>query len=274
MAHETCKEMLAMYALSALEASEQSELQQHLEACPVCRLELTEWQATAAALAYVATPIEPSSQLRERILKRVRTEHRTGPPEQANVLKFSRAAVPARRGWLPVAAIAASLLFLALVIGLIALWRLNRARQAELAQVTRELHFREQELLQEKRIVQLFTAPATRTSELAGTKDAPNAHALLAVDRQTGRATLLARGLPIAPSGKAYQLWFISGTEAPVPGKLFTTDAEGSALLEDQLPVRASKASVFAVTLEPQNGVTAPSGNTYLLSSANDRSPS
>ena len=274
MAHETSNEMLAMHALSALDAAEQRELQEHLETCAVCRLELEEWQATAAALAYVATPIEPSSQLREQILQRVRGADSPAPSEQSNVLSFSRPAMQPGPRLAPFAAIAASIIFLSLITGLIVLWRMNREGQRELARLSQELRLNRQELARENKVVQVLTAPGTRSSELAGTKDAPNAHAVLAVDRQSGRATLLARGLPLAPSGKVYQLWFISGKEPPVPGKVFTTDGTGSALLEDQLPTSAINASVFAVTLEPQGGVPAPTGSMYLLSAANSRSPS
>lgn len=260
-----------MHALSALDASEERELQEHLDTCAVCRLELEEWQSTAAALAYVATPIEPAPQLREKILQRVRSADRPPSSERSNVLSFSQPAMPARPRLPLFAAIAASIIFLAISTGLIVLWRMNREGQRELVRLSEKLRLSEQELARENKIVQVLTAPGTRSSELAGTKDAPNAHAVLAVDRQSGRATLLARGLPPAPSGKAYQLWFITGSEPPVPGKVFTTDAAGTALFEDQLPARAINASVFAVTLETQSGVPAPTGSMYLVSPANIR---
>jgi anti-sigma-K factor RskA len=256
-----------MHALSVLDASDQHELQGHLETCAVCRLELADWQATAAALAYVATPVEPSAQVRERILERVRSDDRVARiSEQSNVLNFSRAAGPLRLRWPAFAAFAASIVFIALATGLIVLWRQNRAARVELTRISRELHLQEQKLASENKFVQMLTTPGARSSELAGTKDAPNAHALLAVDRQSGRAMLLAQGLPLAPSGKAYQLWFITSGQPPAPGRVFTTDAAGNALLEDQLPPSATEPSVFAVTLEPQAGVPAPTGLMYLLS--------
>jgi anti-sigma-K factor RskA len=269
MVHESCKEMLAVHALSALDASDQRELQEHLATCDVCRRELAEWQAAAAALAYVAAPVEPSAQLRERILERVRDDdHVDRISQQANVLNFSPAG-SSRSRWPEFAAIAASIIFIALVTGLIVLWRQNRSAGVELARLSRELHVQEQKLASDDKIMQILTTRGARSSELLGTKDAPNAHALLAVDRQSGRTVLLALGLPPAPSGKAYQLWFIAGGQAPAPGKVFTTDAIGNALLEDQLPANAHEASIFAVTLEPQAGVPAPTGSMYLLSPAN-----
>lgn len=269
MVHETSKEMLASHALSALDAADLRELEEHLDTCPECRLELAEWQATAAALALGATAVEPSADLRERILERVRGDDRLDQrSEQANVVDFSRAARRARSGWPAFAAIAASIIFIALTTALIVLWRQNRAAGAELARISSELHRQELKLATESKIVQILTTRGARSSELVGTKDAPHAHALLAVDRQSGHTMLLAQGLPLAPSGKAYQLWFISSGQPPAPGKVFTTDAAGNASLEDQLPANANNASVFAVTLEPQAGVPAPTGSMYLLSPA------
>ena len=97
--------------------------------------------------------------------------------------------------------------------------------RAELARISSELHLQELKLATESEIVQILTTRGARSSELVGTKDAPHAHALLAVDRQSGHTVLLAQGLPLAPSGKAYQLWFISSGQPPAPGKVFTTDA-------------------------------------------------
>lgn len=102
---------------------------------------------------------------------------------------------------------------------------------------------------------------------LAGTKVAPGARATMTYDRRTGRATLTAYNLPPAPAGKDYQLWFIIGGK-PVSGGVFRTDAAGAARMNARLPTDGrNSAPVFAVTLEPRGGVSAPTGEKYLLSS-------
>jgi anti-sigma-K factor RskA len=78
---------------------------------------------------------------------------------------------------------------------------------------------------------------------------------------------LMADNLPPAPAGKAYQLWFISGNK-PVAGTVFTPDARGHAEVRDQAPAEGRDASIFAVTLEPSSGVSAPTGDKYLLGAA------
>ena len=144
MVHEICKEMLVIHALSALDVSDQRELQEHLETCAACRMELEDWQATAATLAYVAPPVEPSAHVREQILERVRgDDHSAQSAGASNVLNFSRAAGPARSSWPALAAIAAAILFIAMATSLIVLWRQNRTAQSELARLAQEYRLQE-----------------------------------------------------------------------------------------------------------------------------------
>jgi len=51
-----------------------------------------------------------------------------------------------------------------------------------------------------------------------------------------------------------------------MPGKTFSTDSHGRAMMEDQIPATAMNSAVFAITLEPKEGVPAPTGNMYLRS--------
>ena len=106
-------------------------------------------------------------------------------------------------------------------------------------------------------------------ASLAGTKDAPpTAHATVAYDRATRRAVLISSGLPPAPAGKAYQVWYIDGAKPPVPGGTFKPNVDSRGFLSDRIPAEGQAAQTFAVTLEPEGGVPAPTGKMYLLSAA------
>jgi anti-sigma-K factor RskA len=122
-------------------------------------------------------------------------------------------------------------------------------------------------LAREREEKAMLASPQALSMMLAGTNMAPQARAKLTFDRGTGRAMLFADGLPPAPAGKAYQLWFIAGTHV-MPGGVFKPDAQGRAVAHDQVPAEARGSAVFAVTLEPQGGVPAPTGEKYLLSAA------
>jgi anti-sigma-K factor RskA len=242
MVHDDYKEMIPARALSALDAAEERTLNEHLKNCAECRKELEDWQATAAALSLASDPAEPSPQVRERILSEVRKDLSSSKSE---VIPF-----PKRNLWSSfgsLGAIAAVVLFAALSIGLAVLWRQN------------------QRLARENEFVELVNTPGARVSELRATDPSQTATAKLAYDR-TGRAILMASKLPSAPQGKAYQLWFIVGNKPPLPGKTFVPDNRGNAVLKDEMPREAIDANVFAITVEPAGGSSAPTSPIYLRS--------
>ena len=247
MVHEDYKEMIPARALSALDATEERALNEHLENCDECRKELEDWQATAATLAVVADPVEPSPKVRERILSEVRKELAT--PE---VIPFRSTSRNVWRSFGSLGAMAAVVLFTALIVGLIVIWRENRRINEELAQ-TREF-------------VQLATTAGAKTNELKGVDLGAGATAKVAYDK-TGHAMLMADNLPSVPRGKAYQLWFIVGKNPPMPGKTFSPDSAGNGVLIDQMPKEALESAIFAITLEPEGGVEKPTGQIYLRSS-------
>jgi anti-sigma-K factor RskA len=289
--------MIAIQALGALEGAEARELDAHLATCDECLEESKSWQDTASSLAYAATSVEPSMELRSRILQSVRAEAgikssssvaaKGDPQLERNTVKSSPSAsnvvpfekpVAARRTWSTAArmvALAASLAFVALALSLIMLWNRYNAVQQELAQLTNRLGQAQEELARnnetiarEREARELISAPESRIMTLAGTEMATRARAKFVYDRKTGKAMLMADDLPPAPAGKAYQLWFIADGKPPMPGHVFNTNAAGHAEMRDQLPEEALGATVFAVTLEPSNGVPAPTGPKYLLGAA------
>lgn len=246
MVHEDYKEMIPARALSALDAAEEHALNEHLENCSECREELEEWQATAASLAVVADPVEPSPQVRERILSEVRKDLST--PE---VIPFRSTSQNIWKSFGTLGAMAAVVLFTALFVGLVVLWRENRRINDELAQ--------------KREFVAVATTPGARVTELKGIDLGSGATATVAYDK-TGHAILVADKLPSVPRGKAYQLWFIVGKNPPMPGKTFSPDTAGQGVLKDQMPKEALDSAIFAITLEPEAGVQAPTGPIYLRS--------
>ncbi|HET9525276.1 MAG TPA: anti-sigma factor [Pyrinomonadaceae bacterium] len=239
MVHDDYKEMIPAHALSALDEADERVLTEHLSDCAGCRRELNEWERTAASLALSAKPMEPSPQVRERLLSQIRSQ-KSG----LNVIPLGR---PSRTLWNSLGSlgsIAAVILFAALIISVVVLWQQNRL------------------LRRENEFFQLVTAPGSRVAELSGTSEATGASAKLAYDK-SGRAFLITDGLPRAPEGKEYQLWYIVDNK-PLPGKSFAPDNSGRGTLRDQVPEAARDSATFAVTLEPAGGVGSPTGAIYL----------
>lgn len=262
MTHQDYQEMLALHALAALDQRDLRAMQEHLETCAECRADLDGWQDTTGALAYVADPVEPSPQVRDRILETIRAEG-SRASEPAYVIQLK----PRRSDWFPrFAAIAASLILVTLAALLVFLWQQNRAARIELARLSALNEEIRREGEREQKAVELLSSPGTRLAQLTGTKEAPAARGVLAYDPKSGRAILMTDGLPPAPAGKAYQLWFIVG-DLPLPGGVFATDSGGKAMSADQIPGEALPTAVFAVTQEAAGGARTPTGPILLRSS-------
>ena len=246
MVHQDYKEMIPARALSALDAADARALNEHLDECDECRRELQEWEATAAAMAVSANPMEPSAKVRERILSEIRNE------SNSEVIPFRAATRNIWSSFGTLGAIAAVILVTALIVGVIVLWRQNSESQIEIAR--------------SREFLELVTKPGAKATRLEGIDLGAGATAKLAYDK-TGRAMLMADRLPAVPQGKAYQLWFIVGKNPPMPGKTFVPDTEGKGMLKDQMPTAALDSPIFAITVEPASGVGAPTGPIYLRSS-------
>jgi anti-sigma-K factor RskA len=273
MEHQDYQELLIPHSLNALEVSEARELETHLETCAECRAELVALRDDAALLAYTADPAEPRSEVRARILESVRAQRRVdraGPMTRKVVPLEPRAN---RNLWTMGLRIAAGLAFIALLIGLIVFWRREVKLRQEVAQLNRQLNTQQHELARDRDVLArqrealaLLNSPDAKRMELAGSETAQNARGSFVYDQKTGKAVFAAEGLPATPPDKAYELWFIPKGHSPMPGRIFTVDSSGHALLPEQMPTDAMGNAVIAITLEPKRGSAVPTGAIYLSS--------
>ncbi len=276
MEHQEYQELLALYALDALDASEARALEAHLNTCAACSAELAGLREAAALLAHVSTPAEPRAEVRERILKDARNESPGGQPvarTSAKMVPLRPRAVATR--WPNVLRLAAALAFVALLIGVIVFWRRDVRSRREMAQLSRQINTQQRELLRDREVLArqrealaLLSSPGMKKMELAGTQTAKNARATFVFDRETGRSVLMTEGLPAPPADMAYEVWFIPKGHSPMPGKMFTVDAAGHAMISDHVPTEARENTVIAITLEPKRGSAVPTGAIYLSSSS------
>ncbi len=276
MEHQEYQELLALYALDALDASEARALETHLNTCAACSAELAGLREAAALLAHASTPAEPRAEVRERILKDARNESPGGQPVArtfAKMVPLRSSAVATR--WPNVLSLAAALAFVALLIGVIVFWRRDVRSRREMAQLSRQINTQQRELLRDREVLArqrealaLLSSPGMKKMELAGTQTAKNARATFVFDRETGRSVLMTEGLPAPPADMAYEVWFIPKGHSPMPGKMFTVDAAGHAMISDHVPMEARENAVIAITLEPKRGSAVPTGAIYLSSSS------
>lgn len=268
MEHQEYQELLTLHALGALDASDRRDVEDHLQGCSDCRNELIELRDSAALLAHAAPPAEPSAEVRARILDQVRREPRVQPVRETSASVVPFRARPETSVWRNALSLAAAIALVALLIGVVVLWQRDVRTRRELARLSQQLEQQNSELVRNREAFELLNSPGMKKMELAGTQTANAARGTFVFDRNTGRAMLLTAGLPAAPAGMAYEVWFIPKGHSPMPGKTFNVDAGGQAMMMDQVPPEARDNAIIAITLEPKSGSASPTGAIYLASPA------
>jgi anti-sigma-K factor RskA len=254
MSARTEKELLELAplaALGALDGEDQAAFAAALPEQPRLQQELLAFERVVERLPLALPPVQPKPAARERVL--------SGPIPRATPRPAPLVT------WL-----AASLAVLS--VGAALLLREQRDTALEQARAANEqaaaragdVKRLEAELEQARSIGRLMSQPALRLVSLTGQTGA-SARAFF--DPASREAVLLVAGLPQAPAGKAYEVWVIAGA-APTPAGIFQTDALGQARV--RLPALAEPARVkaFAVSLEDEWGVPAPTGPIVLSGSA------
>jgi anti-sigma-K factor RskA len=269
MEHQEYQELLALHALDALDAPEARALEEHLVTCAECRIEMVQMSDAAALLAHAATPAEPRAEVRGRILADISGRAQAPSPPLAQVVPLT----PRGNIWTTGLRLAAAIAFVALLAGVIVLWRRDVKMRQEIAQLSHQVNAQQHELVRDRNALErqrealaILNSPTAKKMELAGTQTAQSARGTFVYDQKTGRAILIAEGLPATPADKAYELWFIPKGHAPMAGKMFTVDASGHAMLPEQMPPEAMEGAVVAITLEPKKGSATPTGAIYLSS--------
>lgn len=290
--------LIALDALGVASESERQQLQSLLssetQASSEIKLLARELRDSAAMLAFSTERIEPSPETRARLLDSIKVEsaNNNPPPTLAASSTVSAEALSAqtsnvvslegyraqrsdsyelRRSTVHLTAVAASVALLLFAGLAYYFYQRNTTANAELArwqsEAARLAGSNQQlstELARSRTDAELIAAPQTRLATLSGTAKAPAASARLVFDPTTRRAVIFLDQLPLAPAGKAYQLWYIADGK-PLPGIVFTVDDNNTVTLRDEAPRGSSDASIFAVTLEQSGGSTTPTGDKILV---------
>jgi anti-sigma-K factor RskA len=285
---EQTEEQASLYVLGLLPPDEARSFEAAMAADPELASLVDRLEASAAALAWTAPPIEPPPGLRARIADRIEREG----PERSNVIvPFPRISY-----WLPWAA-AACLTVLAgwlaydryhltlLVYGFL---NRDRIQQQELDHVQTQriaLQNRLDSALSqiagdEKANASLEAQMSTLRSQVADLnarnalsqikiatlasmlKNAPQALAVVAWDPGAQRGIVQTLNMPHARSNQDYQLWIIDPDyKSPVSAGVFEPGKQ-----ENFQPLHPiSKADKFAVSLEKKGGSSSPLGPIVLM---------
>lgn len=286
MKHESItkegQEIAALYALGALSQHEARAFDVHLrDRCPICELELKQFDEVVGLLGVSVEPETPSGYVRDLLTMRIQREiSETSTlarpvipfPEQPIVRQApAKASSTLSRSWLPWAVAAAFLL--AFVFSFTA-WRTSRSTlQAELAQmrdsasaVSNQNAQLGEQLAETIQINSVLSSPSPRVLRLEGQEPAPGSSATVYWDVQGNRWVVTAN-LPPAPEGKVYQLWFVTA-EAKISAGLIRPNRAGHGFEILPFPSDIGPLAAAAITLEPEGGSEQPTMPIYVLGAA------
>lgn len=88
-------------------------------------------------------------------------------------------------------------------------------------------------------------------------------------DRQRNLWQVHISDLAPPPTGRTYQLWFITQKQLKIPAGTFTIDATGRGQFTLPLPASLADLQAVAVTDEPAGGTPQPTGTTHLVGNIN-----
>jgi anti-sigma-K factor RskA len=261
--HDDWREAAGLYVLGALARDDRARFEAHLESCADCAAEVRTLSGVTEALPYAVPQIDPPSRLRSRILNEIGTAPSVAPTAMAP----PRARFPlAASGWLS----AAALLLLTVALGVYALSLRQRigGLELQLQDAVNRLDRSEQQVAVATRLAEaaqvrmaVLTAPDLSQVTLAGQPLAPRAIGRAFWSRSQG-LVFAAADLPQLPPGRTYQLWYLQNP--PVSAGLLKPDAAGRVAAAFDSPPTVSAPTGLAVSIEPEGGVPAPTGDIYL----------
>ncbi|RFA13802.1 hypothetical protein B7R22_11985 [Subtercola boreus] len=265
------------YALDALTPAEQVDFERALVDSPELATEVDELRATALLLALAATPVEPSADLKSRLMAQIaqtpqgfdtpvvpKTPVQDAPqhtlaaapddapataaaPEVVDVSAFvprTAAEDKARSRWFsrPVGALVAAAAAVAIFVG-------------GGAVATQFLQNNSSSSSQQASASSLAAIYAASDVQTAHSTITGGGEATVLWSATVGKAAVVAQGMPSLPAGKTYEAWYINGTTV-TPAGTFTPG--GDATTWHVLTGSMRTGDVVGVTVEPAGGSQAP----------------
>jgi anti-sigma-K factor RskA len=264
--HEDWREQAALFVLDALPPEERRAFAAHVAGCVECAAEVRSLSAVPSALAQAVPQVEPSAALRQRVLRSVAGAVSGQEPAASQIVHRSVGLAP----WLAMAA------SLALTVGLAAYAFELRERVGDLETRLRTALARadagDRQIAEVRHAaadaelrVAVLSAPDVARIDLAGQPVAPQAAGRGYWSRSRG-LMFTATNLPPLPAGRIYQLWVLTAQTAPISnGWLLRPDASGRVGAIFETPVDLPRPTAMAVTIEPDGGVPAPTGDKFLV---------
>ena len=254
--HEQLGDQAAAYVLGALTPAERQAFEAHLAGCGPCAAEVRSLIQVAAALAHLAPMEAPAPPVRARLLASL------APRSSSSSMSWLAAAASVA---LAVALGGYAAQLRGRVTGLESRLR-DAAGRADASE--RQMADARRTAVEAQAVVAVLAASDLARIDLAGQPPAATATARAFWSRSRG-LVFTALKLPAPPPGRAYQLWVLTAQPAPISAGMLMVDADGRVNARFDTPQDLPPPVAMAVTLEPEGGVPAPTGEKYLVGLAN-----
>jgi anti-sigma-K factor RskA len=245
MTHAEMDELYELYALGALETGDASEIDRHVtDACDYCLSHIRRAVTATAMLSGMADPLEPSADVRRRLLAGITPAAATTTPIRSVSKRWNL--------WIPaLGAACAALLVLSVWLSI----NVVRTR-GELSHVARERN-------QMREALQVLSSSQPTMIQFGHSSTAPRGTVFF---NRNGGFVMTGSRLPEIASDKTFELWVIPKSGAPIPAGLFQPqNAGGSFVHVYQEPLDTNKVAAVAVTVEPSGGSLAPTSKPFLV---------
>jgi anti-sigma-K factor RskA len=247
-------EQIWLLAAGALDAAEADALRRLLaQGDPADAAAYAEALATVSHLPQSLEQSSPPDAIRQRLLSRVLSDDGASTSSQAPQHQRSRL-LP----WFAaVAAIAA------IVLGFFSMHMSDQLkRHTEEADKTAD-HLRSQ-LIAAKRIVAVATVRDLAMVELSSSVTNSPARGRVFWDKDRNQWHVMVFDLAPPPSGREFQLWFITPDQKKISAGMFQVNAKGEGSMIVKIPPDLKQIAVAAITDEPMGGSPQPTGQIQL----------
>jgi len=241
--HAQFAEDLPLYAMGALDDQACPELEAHLRTCAECQRELDALRGDLAMVALSATGPQPPQRARQRLTQAIAAEPQSAPGVPPGMVMGRL-----RPSWLSLAPIAIALVMAVTSLGL--LLEVQRLKNALDAERSVSAHDRE--------IVAMLKDPKAQQNILVPVNNSQQPQVKTIYVRDKGHVLVIANNLAELPSGKAYQLWLMTGEGHAMPCLTFKTDWRGHSMKLYSMDTAGVEAKGFAITVEPEAGSDTP----------------
>ncbi len=139
----------------------------------------------------------------------------------------------------------------AMIPSALSLWRANTALKAAVGfGASSQAAKSRRELEDLRKITAPILEPEAQRVTLVSARTPPQPQGKAFYLRNRSSLVFLANNMPALPPQKAYELWLIPVSGAPIPAGVFKPDAHGSASVVNPLLPTAVEAKAFAITVE------------------------